>query len=207
MEKKIFNEDIEDAKNPTKILSYIYPLSVASCAHTVQGDLMLYYYMRDCDDFMQKWFIAVLKQAKIVENDNRYVEVGDGSNLPNDVMFGYNSSNFDLNCFLPILQNPPDRFILSIIGKLTNFKMIKVKSVDGITLKFLDTMNFTLHQPLKDFVESFGSKGCDLKGVFAYEAINADNYAFVLAEKRPFAKDDFKSYLKNRVLSDKEYKE
>jgi hypothetical protein len=58
---------------------------------------------------MEKWFRAVLKQAKIVENDNKYVDVGDYSNLPNDVvMFDYNSSNFDLNCFLPILQNPPD---------------------------------------------------------------------------------------------------
>jgi hypothetical protein len=122
-------------------------------------------------------------------------------------MFGYNSSNFDLNCFLPILQNPLDWFIVSIIGKLTDFKMIKVKSVDCITLKFLDAVNFIVDQPLKDFVISFGSKECDLKGMFAYEAINADNYAFVLAEKRLFVKDDFKSYLKNSVLSDKEYKE
>jgi hypothetical protein len=206
MEKKIYNEDIEDAKNPTKILSYIYPLSVASCARTAQDDLVLYYDMRDGDDFMEKWFKAVLKQAKIVENDNKYVDVGD-SNLPNDVvMFGYNSSNFDFNCFLPILQNPPDWFIVSIIGKLTHFKMIKVKNIDGITLKFLDALNFTVHQPLKDFVKSFGSKGCDLKGMFAY-AINADNYAFVLAERKPFAKDDFKSYLKNSVLGDKKYKE
>jgi hypothetical protein len=146
MEKKIFNEDIEDAKNPTKILIYIFPLSVTSCAHTAQGDLMLYYDIRDGDDFIQKWFTTVLKQAQIVEKDNRYVDVGDDSNLPNDiVMFAYNSYNFDLNCFLPILQNPPHWFIVSIIGKLTHFKMIKVKSVDGITLKFLDTMNFIVH--------------------------------------------------------------
>jgi hypothetical protein len=32
--KKIINEDIEDAKNSTKILSYIYPLSIASYRHT-----------------------------------------------------------------------------------------------------------------------------------------------------------------------------
>jgi hypothetical protein len=208
LEKKIFNEDIEDVKNPTKILSYIYPLSVASCAHTAQGDLTLYYDMRDGDDFMQKWFTAVLKQVQIIEKDNRYVDVCDDSNLPNDVvMFGNNSTNFDLNCFLPILQNPPGWFIVSIIEKLTHFKMIKVKSVDGITLKFLDVMNFTVHQPFKDFVKSFGSKGCDLKGMFTYEAINADNYPFVSAEKRPFAKDDFKSYLKNSELINKEYKE
>jgi hypothetical protein len=61
-----------------------------------------------------------------------------------------------------------------------------------------------VYQPLKDFVKSFGSKCCDLKGMFAYEAINADNYAFVLAERKPFAKDDFKSYLKNSMLSEKE---
>jgi hypothetical protein len=157
---------------------------------------------------LQKWFAAVLKQAQIVEKDNRYVDVGDDSNLPNDVvMFGCNSSNIHLNCFLPILQNLPDWFIVSIIGKLSHFKMIKVKSVDGITLKFLGAMNFTVHQPLKDFVKSFGNKGCDLKGMFAYEAINTDNYAFILGEKRVFAKDDLKSYLKNSGLSDKEYKE
>jgi hypothetical protein len=47
-----------------------------------------------------------------VENDNRYIDVSDDSNLSNDVvMFWYNSSNFDLNCFLPTLQNPPDWFI------------------------------------------------------------------------------------------------
>jgi hypothetical protein len=165
--KKIFNEDIEDSKNPTKILSYIYPLSVTSSAHTAQGDLMLYYDIHDGGYFMEKWFIAVLKQAQIVEKDNRYFDVGDDSNLPNDVvMFGYNSSNFDLNCFLPILQNSPDLFIVSIIGKLTYFKMIKAKSVDCITLKFLDDMNFTVHQLLKDFVKSFGSTGCDLKCVY-----------------------------------------
>jgi hypothetical protein len=153
MKKNIYNEDIEESKNPTKILSYIFPLSVASCAHTAQGDLMLYYDMRDGDDFMEKWFKQVLKQAQIVEKDNRYVDVGDDSNLPNDVvMFGYNSSNFDLKYFLPILQNPPNWFIVSIIGKLTHFKMIKVKSVDGITLKFLDAMNFTVYQPLKNLL-------------------------------------------------------
>jgi hypothetical protein len=43
---------------------------------------MLYYDIRDGDNFMQKWFKAVLKQAKIVENDNKYVDVGDDSNLP-----------------------------------------------------------------------------------------------------------------------------
>jgi hypothetical protein len=43
--------------------------------------------------------------------------------------------------------------------------------------------------------------------VFTCESTDADNYAFVLAEKKPFAKDDFRSYLKNSVLSDKEYKE
>jgi hypothetical protein len=84
--------------------------------------------------------------------------------------------------------------------------MIKVKSVDCITFKFLDAMNFTVHQPLKDFVKSFGSKGCDLKGMFAYEAIDKNNYSFVFAEKSPFVKDDFKSYLKNSELNNKKYK-
>jgi hypothetical protein len=75
MEKKIFNEEIEDAKNPTKILSYTFPLSIASCAHTAQGNLILYYDKYDGEDFMQKWFTAVLKQAQIVEKDNRYTDV------------------------------------------------------------------------------------------------------------------------------------
>jgi hypothetical protein len=86
MEEKIYNEEIEDVTNPTKILSYMFPLSFASCAHTAQGDLMLYYDMRDCDDFMEKRFKAVLKQEKIVENDNRYIDVSDDSNLSNDVV-------------------------------------------------------------------------------------------------------------------------
>jgi hypothetical protein len=64
--------------------------------------------------------------VKIVEKYNRYTNVGDDSNLPNNVvMFVYNNTNLDLNCFLPILQNPSDLFIVSIIGKLTHFKMIK----------------------------------------------------------------------------------
>jgi hypothetical protein len=45
--------------------------------------------------------------------------------------------------------------------------MIKVNNVDSITSKFLDAMDSTVHQPLKDFIKSFGSKGCDLKGMFA----------------------------------------
>jgi hypothetical protein len=38
--KKIINEDSEDVKNPTKTLSYVYPLSllVASYTHTAEGD-------------------------------------------------------------------------------------------------------------------------------------------------------------------------
>jgi hypothetical protein len=140
---KIINEYIKNAKNPTKIPGYIYSVSIASCAHTAQGDLLIYYEVREDNDFMEEWFKGVLKQDKIVEKDNGYTDVGDDSNLSNDVvMFGHGSSNFDLNCFLPILQNTPDLLIVFIIQKHTHFKIIKVKSVDGITLKFLDTVNF-----------------------------------------------------------------
>jgi hypothetical protein len=65
-------------------------------------------------------------------------------------------------------------------------------------------MNFTVHHPLKYFAKSFGSKVYDLKGRFDYEAIDLYNYSFVLVEKIPFPKDDFKSYLNNSELSDKE---
>jgi hypothetical protein len=71
----------------------------------------------------------------------------------------------------------------------------------------LTVLLLSFYKPLKDFVKSLGSKLCDLKGMFAYETIDTNNYSFVLVEKRTFVKYDFKSYLKNGELSDKEYKE
>jgi hypothetical protein len=42
-----------------------------------------------------------------------------------------------------------------------------------------------------------------MKGLFAYEAINTDNYDEVLSESAPFRIEDFKSYLKNTIFSEK----
>jgi hypothetical protein len=47
MEKRIINQDIEDSNDPTKILSYVYPLSVSSCAKTKNSVLTLYFDIRD----------------------------------------------------------------------------------------------------------------------------------------------------------------
>jgi hypothetical protein len=52
-------------------------------------------------------------------------------------------------------------------------------------------MNFTIRQPLKDFVKSLGSKGYDLKSMIAYEVIDANDSSFILPEKRPSIKNDF----------------
>jgi hypothetical protein len=138
-------------------------------------------------------------------NTYAYIDY-DTSRFPNEVaMIGYNSSNYDLNFFFNILHNPPEWFLSKIIGILTKFKMIKVIHKTGVTLRFLDAMNYTTPQPLKDFVRSFGTLKDEMKGLFAYAAINTDNYEEVWSEPAPFRIEDFKSYLKNTECSEKYY--
>jgi hypothetical protein len=64
---------------------------------------MLNYDMHDGDYFMEKLFKVVLKQAKIVKKNNKYTDVGDDSNLPNDVgMFSQLRSKFLLSYSLKL---------------------------------------------------------------------------------------------------------
>jgi hypothetical protein len=59
-------------------------------------------------------------------------------------------------------------------------------------------MNYTIPQSLKNFVKSFGIAKDVMKGLFAYEATNTENYD---GESALFRIEDFKSYLKNTECS------
>jgi hypothetical protein len=50
--------------------------------------------------------------------------------------------------------------------------MIKIRNENGICLKLLDLMNFAPPQSLEKFVQNFGDKGCEIKGIFPYEGFN-----------------------------------
>jgi hypothetical protein len=200
--------NVEEEEN-TKTLSLIHPLSVSSCAKTAKGNIIRYFDIRDGDDFINQWLEVLFQDAIEVAEDNAYEDIDYSlEKIPNDVpVLGYNSSRFDLNFLLTYLHQPPQWFIETTIGELTNFKMTKVKSENGVTLKFLDAMNFTTPQSLAQFVKSFGSSGEEAKGIFAYESINTANVYEILDMKEPFKQEEFNSYLKNTTLNDKDYQD
>jgi hypothetical protein len=194
--------------NNTKTLSYIHPLSVASCAKVKNGDPIIRYFdIRDGDDFVFQWMNKLFEDAEQVMKDNMYENIDyDNEKIPLDVpVLGYNSSRFDLNFLISYLHNPPEWFIENTIGDLTSFKMIKVRNKNKVCLSFKDAMNFTSPQSLDKFVKSFGDKNQEVKGVFPYESINTNNVMEVLDKIIPFEQDAFFSFLKNTGISDKDY--
>jgi hypothetical protein len=74
--------------------------------------------------------------------------------------------------------------------------MIKIRNENGICMKLLDLMNFAPPQSLEKFVQNFGNKGCEIKGIFPYEGFNSSNYMKILNETVPFEYKQFYSNLK-----------
>jgi hypothetical protein len=91
-------------------------------------------------------------------------------NIPNFVLvLGFNSARFEMNFIIDILHNPPHWYIEFIIGNLNYFKIVTVRTSNGLCLKFLDIMNYTPTQTLDCFVRMFGNNKDLQKGVFAYD--------------------------------------
>jgi hypothetical protein len=107
-------------------------------------------------------------------------------NIPDFVsVLGFNSARFDMNFIIDILHNPPHWYIEFIIGNLNYFKMVTVRTSNGLCLKFLDAMNYAPPQTLDSFVKTFG---------------NVENF-----QKGVFAQVDFHFTLRDSDISDKDY--
>jgi hypothetical protein len=85
--------------------------------------------------------------------------------------------------------------------------MIKIRNENGIRLKLLDLMNFAPPQSLEKFVQNFGGKGCEIKGIFPYEEFNSCNYMQILNETVSFEYKQFYSNLKNSIVTLEQYHE
>jgi hypothetical protein len=113
---------------------------------------------------------------------------------------------FDMNFIIDILHNPPHWNIEFIIDNLNYFKIITVRTFDGLCLKFLDAMNYALPQTLDSFVKTFGNIKNLQKCVFAYDGFNSTNYMEVLNKTEFFTQIDFHSTLRDSDINDKTIK-
>jgi hypothetical protein len=192
-------------KGTTKI-SNIILLSAAWAAKTKSGVKTGYFDRRDGEDFIIKWLQSLIEVAGEVSKDNMYDCIDyTTENIPNFVpVLGFNSARFDMNFIIDILHNPPHWNIEFIIGNLNYFKMVTVRTFDGLCLKFLDTMNYAPPQTLDSFVKTFGNIKDLQKGVFAYDGFNSANFMEVLNKSEPFAQVDFHSTLRDSDISDKD---
>jgi hypothetical protein len=149
----------------------------------------------------------LIEVAGEVTKDNMYDCINyTTENIPNFVpVLGFNSARFDMNIIIDILHNPPHWYIEFIIDNLNYFKMVTVRTFDGLCLKFLDAMNYAPPQTLDSFVKGFGNAKDLQKGVFAYDGFNSTNYMEVLNKTEPFTQVDFHSTLGDSDISDKYY--
>jgi hypothetical protein len=193
------------AKSIEKI-SYIVLLSAAWAAKTKSGVKTGYFDCRNGLAFIVKWLESLTEVAGEVTKDNMYeCIIYTIENKPNFVpVLGLNWARFDMN-ILDILHNPPHWYTEFIIGNLNYFKMVTVKTFDGLCLKFLDAMNYAPSQTLDSFVKTFGNVNGFPKGVFAYDGFNSNNYMEVLNKSEPFTQVDFHSTLRDSDISDKDY--
>jgi hypothetical protein len=108
-----------------------------------------------------------------------------------------------MNFIIDILHNPPHWYIEFIIGNLNYFKMVTVRTSNGLCLKFLDALNYVPPQTLDSFVRTFDNNKDLQKGVFAYDGFNSNNYMEVLNKTEPFTQVDLHSTLRDSDISDK----
>jgi hypothetical protein len=150
----------------------------------------------------------LIKVAVEVTKDNMYDCINYTiKNIPNFVpVLDFNSARFDMNFIIDIFQNTPHWYIEFIIGNLNYFKMIIVRTFEGLCLKFLDVMNYAPPQTLDNFVKTFGNNKDLQEGVCTYDGFNSNNYMEVLYNSEPFAQLDFHSTLRDSDISDKDYK-
>jgi hypothetical protein len=193
-------------QNTTKI-SHVVLLSAVWAAKIKSGIKTTYFDRRDGDDFVIKCIKSLVKVTEEVSKDNIYDCINyTAKKIPNFVpVLGFNLARFDVNFIIHILHNPPHGYIEFIIGNLNYFKMVTVRTFDGLCLKFLDGMNYVPRQTLHYFAKMFGNVKDLQKGVFAYDGFNSTNYMEVLKKTEPFAEVDFHSSLRDLDINDKDY--
>jgi hypothetical protein len=118
----------------------------------------------------------LIEVAAKITKDNMYDCINYTiENIPNFVpVLGFNSARFDMNFIIDILRNPPHWYIEFIIDNLNYFKMVTVKTSNGLCLKFLDAMNYAPPQTLDSFVRTFFNNKDLQKDVFAYDEFNSN---------------------------------
>jgi hypothetical protein len=178
-------------KGTTKI-SHVVLLSAAWGAKTKSGMKTAYFDCLNGDDFIIKWLISLVEVAGVVSKDNMYDCINyTTENIPNFVpAFNFNSARFNINFIIDILHNPPHWYIEFIIGNLNYFKMVTIRTFDGLCLKFLDSMNYAPPQTLDSFVKRY---------MVCLQTME------VLNNTEPFVQVDFHSTLRDSDISDKDY--
>jgi hypothetical protein len=113
--------------NSSQILSIIKPLSIDSCVYSSKGEKIVYFDIRDGEDFVEKWVNKIFEEANQIIKDNKYED----PSIPFDnfvPIIGFNSSRFDLNLILKHLHKPEKGIkIKKIIGSLNNFKALIIE--------------------------------------------------------------------------------
>ena len=200
MEKKITDKTCIHAK--------IIPLSVALSIYSPKGIKTFWFSRKDMSEV--EMIVSFLRcifanydevyEANIINTPTQCIE-------PKHInIIGYNSGKFDLNLLLPYLNDPFNSFrVVDMIGTSNSFKCLRVSQHKKI-IRFIDAMNYVTPQPLRDFIQNFGSTKCPQKGFFAYEAFDSTNYKTILAKSEPFSQNDFYSDLTKTGISNEDYK-
>jgi hypothetical protein len=102
-----------DENKKTKILSTLSTLSIATCYHTKKGDIVTQHNLIDNgEDFVKNWMRELIKYAKIIYQDNLYIDINTDKvlNIPKRkevAVLGYNSGRFDVNLIYKKLYKHP----------------------------------------------------------------------------------------------------
>jgi hypothetical protein len=143
----------------TEKISHIVLLSAAWAGKTKSGVKTGYFDRQYGPDFIIKWLESLIEVVGEVTKENMYDCINYTiENIPNFApVLGFNSARFDMNFIIDILHNPPNWYIEFIIGNLNYFKMVTVRTSNGLCLKFLDAMNYAPPQTLDSLVKTFGN--------------------------------------------------
>jgi hypothetical protein len=113
-------------------MSDITLLSAEWCAKMKSGTKVRYYNVSYREDFIVKWLMSLIEVALEVERDNRYDYIDCNINkIINYVLvFGNNSSRFNMNFLINFLYHTTNHNIENIIGNLIYFKQVTLRKGD-----------------------------------------------------------------------------
>jgi hypothetical protein len=146
----------------------------------------------DIKEFIQDWLTAMSDSWQ-----------GEGE----VIVFGYNSSKFDVVVFMPYVSS--ERFkIVNVVGSTTHFKCFIVEDkTKKLSFKFIDLLGFLAGGSLAENAKAFAPESVRQKGHLPYELLTCDNYIEELSKLKLFEQSDFDNTLKNKKMTNKEYKE